>query len=111
MATRCGLSAVLRYLTIVAITDDLYRGIEDALSDTVNDRIIQWKESTHDSRFETGCARIDIGTRWSVNDVIGRGINETIYDKSIIVPALDEHGNSFCEAVMTTEEYKQVQKE
>jgi predicted phage terminase large subunit-like protein len=94
----------------VAITDDLYRGIEDALSDTVNDRIIQWKESTHDSRFETGCARIDIGTRWSVNDVIGRGINETIYDKSIIVPALDEHGNSFCEAVMTTDEYKQVQK-
>lgn len=94
----------------VAITDDLYRGIEDALSDTVNDRIIQWKESTHDSRFETGCARIDIGTRWSVNDVIGRGINESIYDKSIIVPALDEHGNSFCEAVMTTEEYRQVQK-
>ena len=94
----------------VAITDDLYRGIEDALSDTVNDRIIQWKESTHDSRFETGCARIDIGTRWSVNDVIGRGINEVIYDKSIIVPAMDEHGNSFCEAVMTTEEYKQVQK-
>lgn len=94
----------------VAITDDLYRGIEDALSDTVNDRIIQWKESTHDSRFETGCARIDIGTRWSVNDVIGRGINEGIYDKSIIVPALDEHGNSFCEAVMTTEEYRQVQK-
>ena len=94
----------------VAITDDLYRGIEDALSDTVNDRIIQWKESTHDSRFETGCARIDIGTRWSVNDVIGRGINESIYDKSIIVPALDEHGNSFCEAVMTTEEYQQVQK-
>ena len=94
----------------VAITDDLYRGIEDALSDTVNDRIIQWKESTHDSRFETGCARIDIGTRWSVNDVIGRGINEGIYDKSIIVPAMDEHGNSFCEAVMTTEEYKQVQK-
>lgn len=94
----------------VAITDDLYRGIEDALSDTVNDRIIQWKESTHDSRFETGCARIDIGTRWSVNDVIGRGINESIYDKSIIVPALDDKGNSFCEAVMTTEEYQQVQK-
>jgi predicted phage terminase large subunit-like protein len=42
--------------------------------------------------------------------VIGRGINENIYDKSIIVPALDDQGNSFCEAVMTTEEYKQVQK-
>jgi predicted phage terminase large subunit-like protein len=94
----------------VAITDDLYRGIEDALSDTVNDRIIQWKESTHDSRFETGCARIDIGTRWSVKDIIGNGIESKIYDKSIIVSALDDQGNSFCEAVMTTEEYKQVQK-
>lgn len=94
----------------VAITDDLYRGIEDALSDTVNDRIIQWKESTHDSRFETGCARIDIGTRWSINDVIGRGIADNLYDKSIIVPAIDENGKSFCEAVMTTEEYEAVKK-
>jgi predicted phage terminase large subunit-like protein len=94
----------------VAITDDLYRGIEDALSDTVHDRIIQWKESTHDSRFETGCARIDIGTRWSVKDIIGNGIESKIYDKSIIVSALDDQGNSFCEAVMTTDEYKQVQK-
>jgi predicted phage terminase large subunit-like protein len=94
----------------VAITDDLYRGIEDALSDTVNDRIIQWKESTHDSRFETGCARIDIGTRWSVKDIIGNGIESKIYDKSIIVSALDDQGNSFCEAVMTTDEYRQVQK-
>lgn len=94
----------------VAITDDLYRGIEDALSDTVNDRIIQWKESTHDSRFESGCARIDIGTRWSLKDIIGRGIEENIYDKSIIVAALDENDQSFCESVMTTEEYHQTRK-
>jgi hypothetical protein len=94
----------------VAITDDLYRGIEDALSDTVNDRIIQWKESTHDSRFETGCARIDIGTRWSLNDIIGRNIDQSIYDKSIIIPALDERGQSFCETVMTTTEYLEKQK-
>lgn len=94
----------------VAITDDLYRGIEDALSDTMNDRIIQWKESTHDSRFESGCARIDIGTRWSLNDVIGRNIQQSIYDKSIIIPALDDNGNSFCELVMSTNEYLEKQK-
>ena len=94
----------------VAITDDLYRGIEDALSDTVNDRIIQWKESTHDSRFETGCARIDIGTRWSINDMIGRNMAEKIYDESIIIPAMDENGNSFCESVMTTDEYQEKKK-
>jgi predicted phage terminase large subunit-like protein len=89
----------------VAITDDLYKGLEDALSDTINDRIIQWKEATHDSRFETGCARIDIGTRWSTNDMIGRQLDDNIYDKSIIVAALNKDNKSFCEAVMTTDEY------
>jgi predicted phage terminase large subunit-like protein len=91
--------------TKVAITDDLYRGIEDALSDTTNDRIQQWKQSTHDSRFESGCARVDIGTRWSVKDVIGTSIESKVYDESIIVSALDAEDQSFCEAVMTTEEY------
>lgn len=88
----------------IAVTDDLYTGLEQALSDTQNERIIQWKEATHDSRFESGCKRIDIGTRWSLNDVIGRQMNEGIYDRSIVVPALID-GKSFCEAVMTTEEY------
>jgi predicted phage terminase large subunit-like protein len=88
----------------IAVTDDLYTGLEQALSDTQNDRIIQWKEATHDSRFESGCKRIDIGTRWSLNDVIGRQMNDGIYDKSIIIPALINN-QSFCESVMTTEEY------
>lgn len=96
--------------TKIGITDDLYRGLEDALSDTVNDRIIQWKEATHDSRFESGCARIDIGTRWSINDVIGRNIENKIYDKSIIVPALNENDESFCEDVLTTAEYLEKRK-
>jgi predicted phage terminase large subunit-like protein len=94
----------------VAITDDLYRGLEDALSDTMNDRIIQWKEATHDSRFESGCKRIDIGTRWTMNDIIGRQMNEGMYDKSIVISALTEEDESFCEAVMTTEEYLEKRK-
>ena len=89
----------------VAITDDLYRGLEDALSDTVNDRVKQWKEATHDSRFESGCARIDIGTRWTRNDVIGVNMESGEYDKSVIVAALDDNDESFCSNVMTTEEY------
>lgn len=91
--------------TKVAITDDLYRGIEDALSDTVNDRIIQWKQSTHDSRFETGCARVDIGTRWSIRDVIGVAMGDKVYDESVVVSALTKDDKSFCESVMSTAEY------
>ena len=91
--------------TKVAITDDLYRGLEDALSETKNDSIKQWKSATHDSRMETGCTRIDIGTRWSVMDVIGEAMESNDYDESIVVPALDENDQSFCENVMSTEEY------
>lgn len=94
----------------IAVTDDLYRGLEDALSDTINDRVHQWKEATHDSRFETGCARIDIGTRWSVQDVIGQQMEQGIYDKSLVIPAMNEENRSFCEAVMTTDEYKEKKK-
>lgn len=89
----------------VAITDDLYRGIEDALNDHMNQRVIQWKQATHDSRFESGCKRIDIGTRWVVNDVMGYQMADGVYDKSIIIPALDDNDKSFCEHVMKTSEY------
>jgi len=96
--------------TEISITDDLYRGIEDAMSDTINERIVQWKESTHDSREETGCAKIDIGTRWSVNDIIGKNQQDGNYDRTIIVPALNDKDQSFCESVMSTEEYHEKRK-
>jgi predicted phage terminase large subunit-like protein len=94
--------------TKLAITDDLYRGVEDAISETQNDRIIQWKEATHDSRLERECAKIDIGTRWSINDVIGQNIEGKRYEKSIIISAIDQYGNSFCDDVMSTEQYNDI---
>ena len=91
--------------SLLAITDDLYTGIETALNETANDKVIQWKQATHDSRMESGCRRIDIGTRWTIDDVIGYQMANNEYDKSIIVRALDDEDRSFCEAVMTTAEY------
>tara|TARA_R110001632_G_scaffold76073_1_gene172693 strand:- start:1584 stop:2942 length:1359 start_codon:yes stop_codon:yes gene_type:complete len=94
--------------TKLGITDDLYRGVEDALSDNQNEKILLWKEATHDSRLEKNCSKIDIGTRWSTNDVIGRNIKDNRYDLSIIVPALDENQESFCEDVMSTKQYHDI---
>ena len=94
----------------LAITDDLYRGIEDALSDTINERVLQWLDATHYSRLETGAKIIDIGTRWATTDAIGRNMDRGRYDRSIIVPALTEDGQTFCEAVATTEEYELKRK-
>jgi predicted phage terminase large subunit-like protein len=101
---------IIGFGTTLGITDDLYRGIEDAISDTTNDRIIQWKQATHDSRFESGCSRIDIGTRWSLKDVIGQNTEQGIYDQTIVIPALNDQGESFCDEVMTSEEYQAKKK-
>jgi predicted phage terminase large subunit-like protein len=89
----------------LAITDDLFKSMEDAMSETIREKTHSWKEATHDSRKETGCAEIDIGTRWTRDDVIGKNMENGYYDRSIVIPAVDEFGNSTCEAVMTTEEY------
>lgn len=89
----------------VAITDDLFKSIEEAMSETVKEKTLSWLHGTHESRMEKGCASIDIGTRWTRDDVIGTRSKEGFYDVEIVVPALDENGNSFCEDVMSTEEY------
>lgn len=94
--------------TKLAITDDLYRGVEDAISETQNERIIQWKEATHDSRLERSCAKIDIGTRWSVDDVIGQNVQNNRYEKTIVISALNDNGESFCEDVMSSEQYLDI---
>lgn len=92
----------------VAITDDLYKDIAAALSATTSASIKQWKQSAHDSRLEKGCPTIDIGTRWSKNDVIGENIEAKKYDVSIVIAALDNDDKSFCEDVKSTSEYIKI---
>lgn len=93
-----------------AITDDLYKSLEDALSEKVNTTVHSWKQSSHDSRLETGCPQIDIGTRWTIRDVIGQNMEKGFYDRSIVIPALNERGESFCEDVRTTAEYIETRR-
>lgn len=92
----------------VAITDDLYRGIEDALSTTMNEKTQRWKEGSHDSRLEKNCPQIDIGTRWTKDDVIGKNVEAGRYDLTVVIKALNENDESFCEEVKTTEEYLRI---
>jgi predicted phage terminase large subunit-like protein len=92
----------------VAITDDLYKGHEDALSETINEKVHRWHESAHMSRLEKGCVELDIGTRWHKADVIGARMERGDYDVSVSIPAMDENDNSFCEDVQTTEHYKEL---
>lgn len=96
--------------SMLAITDDLYKGFEDALSENNNEKTHLWKDGAHDSRLERHCAKIDIGTRWIPDDVIGRNESRGKYDLIVRIPALI-NGETFCEAVHTTEYYLELQHE
>lgn len=93
----------------VAFTDDLYKSIDDALSDKTNENVSRWRESSHDSRLEHGCPVVDIGTRWTKRDEIGKKIEAKFYDLVIKIPALID-GKSFCEEVKSTEEYTEIRR-
>jgi predicted phage terminase large subunit-like protein len=93
----------------IAISDDLYSGMEDALSENYNEKVHTWKESDHDSRKEKNCPELYIGTRWIKDDVIGRALDRGRIDRFVKIPAMyvDANGQlqSFCEDVKTTQEY------
>ena len=91
--------------SMLDVSDDLYKGWEEASSDTINDKTIGWADGARGSRQEKGCCQIDIGTRWRKKDVIGTNEERGIYGENIIrIPALID-GKSFCEDVQTTEHY------
>lgn len=94
--------------SMLAITDDLYKSLEEAMSDTINEKIWSWKQGTHDSRIEGNCCLIDIGTRWSETDVLGRLEASGKYDKVIRISALDENDETFCSDVHTTKYYREL---
>lgn len=61
--------------------------------------------------IEGNCCSIDIGTRWSATDVLGRMEEMGKYDEIIRIAALDENDCSFCEDVHTTEYYHELREE
>lgn len=94
--------------SMLAMTDDLYKSLEDALSDTNNEKIWSWKQGTHDSRIEGNCCSIDIGTRWSATDVLGRLEEAKKYDEIIRIKALDDNDETFCDDVHSTAYYREL---
>jgi len=94
----------------VAMTDDLYKDMADALSDAVQSSTDMWKGSAHDSRMEKNCPEIFIGTRWSNTDVIGKAMASGKIEKSVVIRALVD-GETFCDNVKSTAEYLKIRDE
>jgi len=100
---------------LLAIVDDPFKNMAEALSPTIRDSVWDWYKSVHRTRKEdTGtrkkCAEIVIGTRWHKEDLIGKlietegRVEEGGRWKVFEFPALDENDKSTCEAMKATEE-------
>jgi len=91
---------------LLSILDDSVKNDEEALSDLALAKKWGWYTSTMDSRQEQGVKKLFIGTRWSLNDIVGRLENLGLFNgdkaKNIVIKAL-ENGKSFCEDIHTTE--------
>jgi len=105
----------------VATLDDPIKNIEEAMSETILNKIWNWYTSTHLSRFEKGCGELHVATRWSKKDPIGRILEDLTpvqiepyvqqYGDWVVItiPALI-NGETFCQDVHSTEEYLEIKK-
>jgi predicted phage terminase large subunit-like protein len=94
-----------------AILDDPLKNIEDALSEVILDKTWNWYTSTHTSRLEKDCPELQIATRWSKRDPIGKLLEIEGNDwVKVVIPALDETGKSFCDEIKTTAEYLAIKR-
>lgn len=81
----------------VLYCDDLVEGAETAMSPTRLEKLWTLYTDNAHTRKKQGCKELHIGTRWSINDPIGKlmRINEeNPRCKIVSVPALDEDGRS-----------------
>ena len=86
----------------LAIADDLHEGIEEALSPDRLSKKWSTVENNYISRWKSGCKRLWIGTRWSVNDCISHRIDfiqsdvkcKNVRYAIVNVPALNENDES-----------------
>lgn len=83
--------------TGVLYCDDLVEGMETAMSPLRLDKLWDVYITNARSRKKGGCKELHIGTRWSINDPIGR-LHTQYADKPrckvISMPALDENDQS-----------------
>lgn len=77
----------------IAIIDDPLRGVEDADSERVRDRIYEWYRADLETRLLPGAAVILILTRWNEDDLAGR-LLKSERDRWTLVnmPAINEDG-------------------
>lgn len=86
--------------------DDMYKNYADATSPNTNIKLKSLTDSVFMQRKEKNFKILLIGTRWTKTDFF------TFFepDIDIIIPAIDENGKSFCEAIAPINELLTTKK-
>jgi hypothetical protein len=66
------------------ILDDVIKSDVEALSETTQRRHWNWWRSTAMTRLEPGAAIVGVGTRWSVDDLLGRLADSGSFDVACV---------------------------
>lgn len=87
----------------IAISDDLYKDMGEAMSEAVNNSTNSWYNTAFQSRLDGDkMLEIVVGTRWRNDEVVDRLEKAEHFDKVIKLPAL-VNDKSFCEKIHSTE--------
>lgn len=91
------------------IIDDPIKNAEESMSQTTKEKIMDWYQSTAYTRLEPDGVVILIQTRWAIDDLTGRILEESDEDwKTLVYPAMDEHGNSMWEERFSTARMREI---
>lgn len=93
----------------VLIIDDPIKNAEESMSETTKEKIMDWYQSTAYTRLEPDGVVILIQTRWAIDDLTGRLLEDDGDEwKTLIYPAMDEEGNSMWEQRFSTYRMEEI---
>lgn len=92
----------------IMITDDIYKGMTEALSDSVNNETIAFYNTEFSTRGEGRILEVIIGTRWTTKEVAAVLLKDNYFDEVLVFPAL-KNDRSICEEAISTERVLDMQ--
>ncbi|MCE7699949.1 MAG: terminase family protein [Methanobacterium paludis] len=96
----------------VLIIDDPIKNAEESMSENTKAKIMDWFLSTAYTRLEPDGVIIIIQTRWALDDLTGRILDESDEDwKTLVYPAMDTQGNSMWESRFSTQRMHEIKKQ
>ena len=94
----------------ILIVDDLIKNVEEAYNENTLQKHWDWFTNTMLSRLEGDWKVIIIMTRWAINDLAGKVLDNYENVKHITYKALN-NGNMLCDEILSKEDYDLKTKE